>query len=119
LSPSEKRSASPPHVAIREFAPGDEACFRKLNEEWITRHFSLEAKDREALADPRSSILAPGGRILLAILEDQCVGCCALLRLPAGEFEVAKMAVDPMHQGMGIGRKLLEAAAATARAAGG
>jgi len=45
------RSASSDRVAIREFKPGDEACFRKLNAEWITRYFRIEAKDEEALTD--------------------------------------------------------------------
>jgi putative acetyltransferase len=106
------------HVIIREFEPGDEACFRQLNEEWITRYFSLEAKDQEALADPRSTILAPGGRIFLAAVDGQCIGCCALLRLRADEFEVAKMAVAPAWQGSGIGRQLLQAVVEAARSAG-
>jgi hypothetical protein len=38
-------SASSDRVAIREFKPGDEACFRKLNEEGITRYFRIEAND--------------------------------------------------------------------------
>jgi GNAT superfamily N-acetyltransferase len=118
LSPSEDRSASTRHVIIREFAPGDEACFRKLNEEWITRYFSMEAKDEEALADPQSSILAAGGRIFLATIEDRCIGCCALVRLCADEFEVAKMAVAPILQGSGIGRKLLQTVVEAARSAG-
>ncbi len=105
-------------IAIREFQSGDGDCFRKLNEEWITRYFRIEPKDVEALADPRSGILADGGRILLAIADGQCVGCCALIRLSADEFEVAKMAVTPAWQGSGIGRKLLQATIDTARAAG-
>jgi len=105
-------------VIIREFEPGDGACFRKLNEEWITQYFSMEAKDEEALADPQSSILAPGGRIFVAAIEGQCIGCCALLRLCADEFEVAKMAVAPAWQGSGIGRKLLLAVVEAARSAG-
>jgi GNAT superfamily N-acetyltransferase len=105
-------------VVIREFEPGDEACFRKLNEEWITRYFSMEAKDEESLADPQSSILAPGGRIFLATIERQCIGCCALLRLCADEFEVSKMAVAPARQGSGIGRRLLQTVVEAARSAG-
>ena len=112
------RSASSDRVTIREFKPGDEACFRKLNEEWITRYFRIEGKDEEALADPQSSILAPGGRIFFAHIDDQCVGCCALLRSAADEFEVAKMAVTPACQGSGIGRKLLHAVVEAARSAG-
>jgi putative acetyltransferase len=115
LVPSDSPSR---HLAIREFEPGDEASFRKLNEEWITRYFRIEAKDKEALADPQSSILASGGRIFFATSQGQRVGCCALLRRSADEFEVAKMAVAPLFQGSGVGRKLLEAVVEAARAAG-
>jgi len=115
---SSDNSASTCRVTIREFKPGDETAFRKLNEEWITRYFRLEPKDEEALADPQSSILAAGGRIFFANIEDQCVGCCGLLRSGANEFEVAKMAVTSSCQGSGIGRKLLHAAIEAARAAG-
>src|ERR1700691_4670120 len=105
-------------IVIREFQPGDAASFRQLNEEWISRYFVLEAKDVEALADPQSSILAGGGRIFLATIDGQCVGCCALLRMNANEYEVAKMAVAPQYQGSGIGRRVLQAAIEAARAAG-
>jgi GNAT superfamily N-acetyltransferase len=118
MSLSEDRAASAQQVSIREFKPGDEVCFRKLNEEWITRYFGIEAKDEKTLADPQSSILAHGGRIIFATIEDECVGCCALLRLQVDEFEVAKMAVAPVCQGRGVGRKLLQAVVETARSAG-
>ncbi len=106
------------HITIREFQPGDETSFRKLNEEWITRYFRIEAKDEEALNDPQANILAPGGRIFFAVSEGQCIACCALLARGADEFEVAKMAVAPDHRGNGVGRKLLEAVIAAARASG-
>lgn len=113
MSPTEDRN-----LAIREFEPGDEASFRKLNEEWITRYFRIEAKDEEALNDPQVSILAPGGRIFFAVTEGHCIACCALLARGADEFEVAKMAVAAENRGTGVGRKLLEAVVAAARAAG-
>jgi GNAT superfamily N-acetyltransferase len=105
-------------VSIREFAAGDEIAFRKLNEEWIARYFKLEAKDEEALGDPRNSILAHGGRIFFAIRNGRTVGCCALVAAGAGDYEVAKMAVTESAQGKGIGRRLLEAVIAEARSAG-
>jgi putative acetyltransferase len=117
-SPPGNVSATTGRVTIREFQPGDESCFRKLNEEWITRYFRLEAKDEEALADPQSSILASGGRILFATIDGESVGCCALVRCSADEFEVAKMAVTSACQGSGIGRKLLHATIEAARSAG-
>jgi hypothetical protein len=57
---------SPNAIEIRSLAPGDDAtAFRTLNEEWITRYFTLEAKDRETLSDPEQSILLKGGHIFI------------------------------------------------------
>jgi GNAT superfamily N-acetyltransferase len=105
-------------IAIREFQPGDEAAFRQLNEEWITRYFRIEAKDSEALNHPHSSIIEPGGRIFFATVDRECVGACALIPTGAFEYEVAKMAVTARCQGMGIGRRLLTAVVEAARSAG-
>ncbi len=97
-------------VLIRSFQAGDEVTFRTLNEQWIRRYFEVEAKDEAMFADPQKAILERGGQILLAIVGDKSVGCCALLPMGDDEFEVAKMAVVPGHQGNGIGRRLLGAA---------
>ena len=105
-------------VTIREFLPGDEAAFRRLNEEWIVRYFVMEPKDEEALADPRSAFLDGGGRIFLAFRHGEALGCCALLAAGEGEYEVAKMAVTESARGAGIGRRLLEFTIAQARASG-
>ena len=105
-------------VSIREFSSGDEIAFRNLNEEWIVRNFALEPKETEMLADPRGTILERGGRIFLAVRDGQTVGCCALLVIAPGEFEVAKMAVTESHRRAGIGRQLLQRAIAEARALG-
>ena len=105
-------------LTIREFRPGDQAAFRGLNEEWIIRYFALESKDEASLADPAGTILDRGGRIFLAARDSQPVGCCALLAMAPGEFEVAKMAVTESSQGAGIGRRLLEKAITEARASG-
>jgi len=108
-----------PDLIIREFIPGDEPAFRRLNEEWIVRLFdSLESRDAELIRDPRRHILDPGGRIFFAILRGETVGCCALLAGHPGEYEVAKMAVTESCQGAGIGRRLLERVIAEARASG-
>src|SRR5690349_16253682 len=118
MSPVPGQSPASSELSIREFQPGDEADFRRLHEEWITRYFRMEAKDQETLADPDSKILEPGGWIFLAILDGRAVGCCARLRTGEAEFEVAKMAVTPACQGAGVGRKLLRAVIDGARAAG-
>jgi putative acetyltransferase len=105
-------------VTVREFAPGDEAAFRDLNLEWISRYFAVEPKDAATLSDPHSTILADGGKIFIAVAGDRPVGCCALVATAPGEFEVAKMAVTAACQGMGVGRLLLETTIQGARASG-
>ncbi len=105
-------------VTIREFIPGDEIAFRRLNDEWISRYFALEAKDEDTLADPRQAILEHGGRIFFAVRQGMTVGCCALLAMGPGEYEVAKMAVTESARGAGVGRSLLDRAIAEARASG-
>jgi len=97
-------------VTVRPFEAGDETAFRLLNEQWIERYFTLEAKDQSTFTDPQSSIIERGGQILIATLGGRRVGCCALLRMSDRECEVAKMAVSPEYQGRGIGRLLLSAA---------
>jgi putative acetyltransferase len=109
MSLQQQQPACASAVTVREFQPGDEAAFRKLNEEWIAHFFRIEPKEAKVLADPKGLILDDGGKIFFATLEGQCIGCCALRRLSDHEFEVAKMAVTPAFQGAGIGRKLLEA----------
>jgi GNAT superfamily N-acetyltransferase len=106
-------------VTIREFLPGDEGAFRELNEEWIIHYFGqMEAKDEDAVADPRRSIADDGWRIFFAFHEGRAVGCCALVPAGPGDFEVAKMAVTASCRGAGVGRRLLETVIAAARAAG-
>lgn len=105
-------------VYIREFRPGDERLFRELNEEWITQYFELEQTDREKLGDPQGQILDHGGHILLAFDGDRGVGCCALIAMGPGEFEVAKMAVTETHRGRRIGNQLMAATIEKAREIG-
>jgi putative acetyltransferase len=105
-------------LTIREFKRGDEAAFRTLNEEWIIRYFAVEPKEAVLLADPQGTILDRGGRIFFAVRDGQAVGCCALLRMAPGEFEVAKMAVTESSRRNGIGRQLIQNAIVEARALG-
>ncbi|QOY86680.1 GNAT family N-acetyltransferase [Paludibaculum fermentans] len=101
--------ATPDTVFIRPFQAGDEHAFRALNEAWIAAIFTIEAKDREVLEHPVEKILTPGGHILMAVSGGRAVGCGALLAMPDGGFEVAKMAVDESLRGRGIGRMVLVA----------
>ena len=98
---------SPVEILLRPFQPGDEPAFRELNESWISKYFVLEEKDREVLNDPAKYILNPGGHVLMAMQAGSAVGCCALLAMGDGCFEVAKMCVSEGLRGRGIGRRVL------------
>ena len=111
------REAAP--VQLRDFQVGDQPAFRHLNTEWITRYFTLEAADLKVLNHPEASILQPGGCILLAEIDGQAVGTCALLHMADGGYELAKMAVSPAAQGQQIGYLLGQAAVQRARDLGG
>jgi putative acetyltransferase len=106
-------------IVIRPLAAGEDAsAFRTLNEEWITRYFTLEEKDKETLGDPENTILRKGGRIFMVFLNGEAVGCVALIPMGDGVYELSKMAVAPVLRGRGVGRKLLEYAIAQAREMG-
>jgi putative acetyltransferase len=95
-------------MEIVEFAPEHAAAFKALNEAWISKHFALEAKDREVLDDPQGKILEKGGRIFMALQDGEAVGCVALLKMPDGGYEVAKMTVSETLRGAGLGRTLMQ-----------
>ncbi|MCS3530279.1 GNAT family N-acetyltransferase [Chryseobacterium sp. JUb7] len=92
-------------VIIVEYESGYQKDFRRLNEEWISKFFKMEASDYKALDHPQEYILDKGGRIVFALLNNEVVGTCALIKSSAEPliFELAKMAVSPKAQGKKIG----------------
>jgi DNA-binding MarR family transcriptional regulator/ribosomal protein S18 acetylase RimI-like enzyme len=84
--------------------------FYRLNAAWLKRYFYLEAIDHRVLSDPEHEILAGGGEVFFALLDGVVVGTCALKQESGKVFELTKMAVDETRQGLGIGRRLIEAA---------
>jgi putative acetyltransferase len=96
----------------------DADAFRALNEEWITKWFRFEDKDRIALGDPHGTFVAPGGQVYMALHGEAVVGTAALIRYRDDLYELSKMAVDPATRGRGVGRKLLGYTIEQARALG-
>ncbi len=110
---------SAPEIQIVPYRPHHAAAWIALNEYWILAGgYALEAKDRLVLDDPDGSILSTGGVIFIAEREGEAVGCCSLMAMADGGFEVGKMAAAATAQGLGLGRRLLEACEAYARTAG-
>ena len=105
-------------ITFRPFESGDQVAFGELNEAWISALLSMEEKDRELLGDPVRHILNEGGAIFMAVSGERAVGCCALLKMDGGAFELGKMAVAEDLRGAGIGRQLLEFVIGKAREMG-
>ncbi len=105
-------------MEIVDFRPELAGAFKALNEAWITTLFALEPKDEMVLGDPAGQVVAKGGRVLFAVENGEAVGCCALMALSDGGFELAKMAVSDACKGRGLGRALMAAAVERAKAAG-
>ncbi len=101
-------------VRVVAFRPEHAEAFRALNILWIERFFAIEAKDLEVLDHPQRNIIDKGGAIFIAEADGAIVGCCALLALADGGFELAKMTVDETRRGTGTGGLLIEAAKAFA-----
>lgn len=116
-----QRCAANDRAAVRivPFASGLREHFYRLNEDWLRKHFYVEEVDHRVLSNPEREILEPGGAILFALLGEAVVGTCALKREPQDSYELTKMAVDERHQGLGIGRRLMEAAIAEFKRRGG
>jgi GNAT superfamily N-acetyltransferase len=105
-------------VRIVAYEPRHRDAFRDLNLAWIIEYFEVEGPDRWLLDDPHAHILRHGGHILMAEMDGEVVGTCALIRESDDTFELAKMAVAPTARGRGVGRALGAAAIEKARSLG-
>lgn len=92
-------------VKIVSFEPQYQEAFKSLNVEWISTYFEMEEADYKALDNPQEYILDKGGKIFVALYQNEPVGVCALIKMTnsAYDFEMAKMAVSPKAQGKNIG----------------
>src|SRR5690606_8057575 len=101
-------------IEIINYHPSYAPAFKELNEAWINKYFELEEDDINTLNFPEK-ILHADGFIFIALRNGVAVGTCALRKKAEGLFELSKMAVAEDAQGMGIGKKLGEAAIAKAQ----
>lgn len=82
--------------------------FKRLNIEWLEKYGLAEQHDFDVLNDPQTLILDGGGYLFLASENGVIVGSAALVNEHDGIYELAKMAVDPIARGKGIGKILIE-----------
>lgn len=107
-------------VRIVNYEDRYQAAFKSLNEEWISTYFQMEEADYKALDNPKGYILDRGGKIFVALYNNEPVGVCALIKMddPDYDFELAKMAVSPKIQGKSIGWLLGQAVVNAAKELG-
>jgi putative acetyltransferase len=77
--------------------------------------------DRE-LASLPGDYAQPRGKLMLATVNGEVAGCCAVRPLDSGDYpnacEMKRLYVRPQFRGLGLGRQLVEEAMEAAREAG-
>jgi GNAT superfamily N-acetyltransferase len=98
-------------------SPADFAVGKRLFLEYAqSLDFNLCFQNFEKeLADIQTQYGAPNGCLLLVKNEQEAVGCVGVRRWQGDIAELKRMYLQPSARGLGLGRKLLEAALERAR----
>jgi len=105
---------------IQAITPEEITLARELFAEyavWLDISLCFQNFDKE-LAGLPGNYAPPSGRLLLALEDDQLVGCVALRPLPDQTCEMKRLYVRPEFRGRGWGRKMVEAIVAAAQELG-
>jgi len=96
------------NLEIVPYDPKYKTAFKEVNIWWVKQYFKVEPIDLEYLNDPEGKIINKGGFIYFALLDNQPVGACALVKMDkeGNVFELSKMGILPAAQGMKIGWQL-------------
>nr|WP_116606647.1 GNAT family N-acetyltransferase [uncultured Albidiferax sp.] len=109
VSPTQAEELDATRAIFQEYAGqlGVDLCFQSFDEE---------------LASLPGEYAAPRGALLLALVDGELAGCCALRPLDSADYanasEMKRLFVRKAFRGFGLGRQLAEAALDAARAAG-
>ena len=94
-------------TSIIDFENEHQPAFKALNYEWLNKYFAIEPIDEKVLSNPKDEIIATGGKIFCAKLNNEIIGTVALIKRD-DHYELSKMAVTEKYQGLGIGALLME-----------
>ena len=61
--------------------------------EWLEKYFTVEPIDKEILNSPGEEVIKKGGEVFFALLDNEVVGTCAVIKVGRKTYELTKMAV--------------------------
>ena len=102
-------------VLVEATTPEDLAQVRRLFRayaDWLGVDLCFQGFERE-LSELPGAYAPPGGRLLIARVGKDAVGCVGVRPLEPGACEMKRMWVEPGFGGNGIGRTLAETIVAT------
>jgi DNA-binding MarR family transcriptional regulator/predicted GNAT family N-acyltransferase len=80
--------------------------FKRLNTEWLEKYFAVEKIDKKIMNSPEEEVINKGGEVFFALVNNEVVGTCAVIKVDKKTYELTKMAVTENAQGMQVGKKL-------------
>ncbi|VVB61997.1 Amino-acid acetyltransferase [uncultured archaeon] len=108
LKNKQKSKKSQITVEIIEYKPEYRIHYKNLNYEWLEKYFEIESIDEKILSNPEKEIIEKNGFIFFALLEDNVIGTCTLMKHDNAHYELSKMCVTEKYQGKGVGEKLID-----------
>lgn len=96
-------------TALRSYEPGDEASIISVNNDAFRAHWEAGQLSVDDMNDLTSAKWFDTAGLLVAEDETAIIGFCWTRLHPNGDGEIFRLAVDPSHQGEGLGRNLVEA----------
>lgn len=95
---------------IVEYKPEYKIKYKDLNYEWLNRYFEIESSDEKILSNPEEEVIKKNGFIFFALLNDDPIGTCTLIRQDDTSYELSKMCVTEKYQRKGAGELLMNEA---------
>ncbi|MCJ7691612.1 MAG: GNAT family N-acetyltransferase [Clostridiaceae bacterium] len=95
-------------LIIVEYEEKYQDDLKRLSYEWLEKYLLLEPEDEKILNNPKEVVLDNGGYISFVKYGEEVVGTVSLIKVDKNTFELAKLAVTETHQGLGIGKMLIE-----------
>ena len=108
LKDTQKSKKNQIAVEIVEYKPEYKIHYKNLNYEWLEKYFEIEFTDEKILSNPEKEIIEKNGFIFFALLKDNVIGTCTLMKHDNVHYELSKMCVTEKYQGKGVGEKLID-----------